>query len=90
MEGSNGKKNQKKAETPVRFLELFRFADGLDYVLMGVGTMGALGHGVSLPLFYRVLANLLNSFGGNANNVDKMSSGVAKVNTIYIFLYLIN
>ncbi|KAJ0262183.1 ABC transporter B family member 1 [Hirschfeldia incana] len=69
----------KKAEIPgVAFKELFRFADGLDYVLMIIGSLGAFVHGCSLPLFLRFFADLVNSFGSNANNVDKMMQEVLK------------
>ncbi|CAA0830309.1 ABC transporter B family member 1 [Striga hermonthica] len=63
---------------PVGFGELFRFADGLDYLLMAIGTAGAVVHGSSLPLFLRFFADLVNSFGSNANDVDKMSQEVLK------------
>ncbi|KAL2472365.1 ABC transporter B family member 1 [Abeliophyllum distichum] len=65
--------------------ELFRFADGLDYFLMTIGTVGAIVHGSSLPLFLRFFADLVNSFGSNANNVDKMTQEVLK----YAFYFLI-
>ncbi|CAA7042136.1 unnamed protein product [Microthlaspi erraticum] len=69
----------KKAEIRgVAFKELFRFADGLDYVLMVIGSVGAFVHGCSLPLFLRFFADLVNSFGSNANNVDKMMQEVLK------------
>ncbi|XP_052175703.1 ABC transporter B family member 1-like [Diospyros lotus] len=58
--------------------ELFRFADGLDCVLMAVGTVGAIVHGSSLPLFLRFFADLVNSFGSNANDVEKMTQEVVK------------
>ncbi|KAL3628479.1 Multidrug resistance protein 1 [Castilleja foliolosa] len=70
---------------PVRFAELFRFADSLDYVLMTIGTIGAIVHGSSLPLFLRFFADLVNSFGSNANNVDKMTQEVVK----YAFYFLV-
>lgn len=85
METSDGKKDGKDAEKPglppptVGFGELFRFADGLDYVLMTIGTVGAFVHGCSLPLFLRFFADLVNSFGANANDVDKMTQEVVKV-----------
>lgn len=63
----------------VGFGELFRFADGLDYVLMGIGSLGAFVHGCSLPLFLRFFADLVNSFGSYANDVDKMTQEVLKV-----------
>ncbi|KAI8015446.1 ABC transporter B family member 1 [Camellia lanceoleosa] len=67
------------------FGELFRFADGLDYVLMAIGTVGAIVHGSSLPLFLRFFADLVNSFGSNANNIDKMTHEVIK----YAFYFLV-
>lgn len=90
MESSDGKKKkdggvggdaEKPASPPPSsaFSELFRFADGLDYFLMGIGTLGAFVHGCSLPLFLRFFADLVNSFGSNANNVDKMTQEVVKV-----------
>ena len=71
---------EKPGDVPsVGFGELFRFADGLDYVLMGIGSLGALVHGCSLPIFLRFFADLVNSFGSNANNMDKMMQEVLKV-----------
>lgn len=63
----------------VAFGDLFRFADRLDYALMSIGTVGAIVHGSSLPLFLRFFADLVNSFGSNVGNVDKMSEEVLKV-----------
>ncbi|XP_004497537.1 ABC transporter B family member 1 [Cicer arietinum] len=69
----------------VGFGELFRFADGLDYILMTIGTLGAIVHGCSLPLFLRFFADLVNSFGSNANDLDKMTQEVVK----YAFYFLV-
>lgn len=78
--GASGEKKGAESVVPsVGFGELFRFADGLDYILMGIGTVGAIVHGCSLPLFLRFFADLVNSFGSNANNVDKMTQEVVKV-----------
>ncbi|RZC77282.1 hypothetical protein C5167_001436 [Papaver somniferum] len=70
---------------PVGFKELFRFADNLDYVLMVIGTLGAIVHGCSLPLFLRFFADLVNSFGANINHIDKMMDEVLK----YAFYFLV-
>lgn len=77
----DGGGEKKKGETvaSVWFGELFRFADGLDYILMAIGTVGAFVHGCSLPLFLRFFADLVNSFGSNANDLDKMTQEVVKV-----------
>ncbi|CAK9182622.1 unnamed protein product [Ilex paraguariensis] len=91
MDVSDGKKEGGEAEKPAsvppsaKFSELFRFADKLDYVLMGIGTLGAFVHGCSLPLFLRFFADLVNSFGANANNIDKMTQEVLK----YAFYFLV-
>ncbi|WCJ34505.1 ABC transporter B family member 1 [Euphorbia peplus] len=69
----------------VGFWELFRFADGLDYVLMAIGSIGAIIHGSSFPIFLRFFADLVNSFGSNANDLDKMMQEVIK----YAFYFLI-
>ncbi|KAL8247450.1 hypothetical protein R6Q59_008666 [Mikania micrantha] len=89
-EGQNSNNDEEKKEKSssaptVGFGELFRFADGLDYVLMGIGTVGAFVHGCSLPIFLRFFADLVNSFGSNANNIDKMTQEVLK----YAFYFLV-
>ncbi|XP_051130267.1 ABC transporter B family member 1 [Andrographis paniculata] len=81
-----GGEAEKTAAPPsVGLKEVFRFADGLDYVLMAIGTVGAIVHGSSLPLFLRFFADLVNSFGANADNVDKMTQEVVK----YAFYFLV-
>ncbi|KAF7818652.1 ABC transporter B family member 1 [Senna tora] len=89
MESSEPKKKDggdKPESVPAAgFGELFRFADGLDYILMAIGTVGAIVHGCSLPLFLRFFADLVNSFGSNANDVEKMTQEVVK----YAFYFLV-
>ncbi|CAL5194067.1 unnamed protein product [Lathyrus oleraceus] len=80
-----GKEKKSQSVASVGFGELFRFADGLDYVLMTIGTVGAIVHGCSLPIFLRFFADLVNSFGSNANNLDKMTQEVVK----YAFYFLV-
>ncbi|VAI87394.1 unnamed protein product [Triticum turgidum subsp. durum] len=64
---------------------LFRFADGLDRVLMAVGTLGALVHGCSLPVFLRFFADLVDSFGSHADDPDTMVRLVVR----YAFYFLV-
>ncbi|KAI3826174.1 hypothetical protein L1987_00219 [Smallanthus sonchifolius] len=84
IEGENSKNAEKDKEISVGFKDLFRFADRLDHVLMGIGTIGAFVHGCSLPIFLRFFADLVNSFGSNSNNLDKMSQEVLR----YAFYFL--
>ncbi|XP_027363826.1 ABC transporter B family member 1 [Abrus precatorius] len=83
--GGSGSGEKGVSVPSVGFIELFRFADGLDYILMAIGTVGAIVHGCSLPLFLRFFADLVNSFGSNANNLDKMTQEVVK----YAFYFLV-
>nr|XP_043609174.1 ABC transporter B family member 1 [Erigeron canadensis] len=85
IDTENSKNAEKDKESSVGFTELFRFADRLDYLLMGIGTIGAFVHGCSLPIFLRFFADLVNSFGSNANNIDKMSQEVLR----YAFYFLV-
>jgi len=77
--GASSSGEKPEAIPAVGFGDLFRFADGLDYVLMAIGSVGAIVHGCSLPIFLRFFADLVNSFGSNANNMDKMMQEVLKV-----------
>lgn len=84
MDGGESKKMGEKEEKPVSglpsvgFSQLFRFADGMDCVLMAIGSVGAFVHGCSLPLFLRFFADLVNSFGSNADDIGKMTQEVFK------------
>ncbi|KAF0900853.1 hypothetical protein E2562_035488 [Oryza meyeriana var. granulata] len=70
---------------PAPLRQLFSFADGLDYVLMALGTLGALVHGCSLPVFLRFFADLVDSFGSHAAHPDTMLRLVVK----YAFYFLV-
>lgn len=88
-DGQEDKKPESPAQT-VGLVELFRFADGLDCTLMAVGTVGAIVHGCSLPIFLRFFADLVNSFGSNAGDPSTMAREVAKVSSpcLTLFCYL--
>ncbi|KAJ0966591.1 hypothetical protein J5N97_023508 [Dioscorea zingiberensis] len=92
LQPTNGKeevadKEKEKPERPpsVGFAELLRFADGLDWVLMAIGTLGAVIHGCSLPVFFRFFADLVHSFGSNSDDPDTMLREVIK----YAFYFLV-
>lgn len=84
---SSSSQEDKKPEPPaptVGFRELFRFADGLDCTLMAIGTVGAIVHGCSLPIFLRFFADLVNSFGSNTSDPSTMVREVVKVSFLPI------
>ena len=74
-------KKEKKAEPSdaVPLYQLFSFADPFDYLLMAIGTVGAIAHGAALPVFFLFFGKLLNGFGANSNNPHQAAHVVAKV-----------
>ena len=73
-EDSKSKAKDKTVKT-VPLYKLFSFADPLDNLLMFLGTVGAIGNGVSIPLTILMFGNMINAFGGteNSNVVDEVS-----------------
>lgn len=86
----NLSKEEKKAEKEkahvVSFYKLFSYADRWDYMLMIVGSIGAIGNGVSMPLMTLIFGDLTNAFGNNQNNLSVVVHAVSKVCT---FLFLL-
>ncbi|KAF7124732.1 hypothetical protein RHSIM_Rhsim12G0141000 [Rhododendron simsii] len=82
----NGEKVESSTKT-VPFYELFSFADSVDVALMVVGTIGAVGNGMGLPLMSVLLGEIINSFGQNQNNKDVVHV-VSKVAVKYVYLGL--
>ncbi|KAK6119487.1 hypothetical protein DH2020_046770 [Rehmannia glutinosa] len=59
-------KNQKSSsgkKKSVGMRKLFAFADGYDYFLMFVGSIGACVHGASVPVFFIFFGKLINIIG---------------------------
>uniref|UniRef100_A0A672J3I9 ATP-binding cassette, sub-family B (MDR/TAP), member 4 n=1 Tax=Salarias fasciatus TaxID=181472 RepID=A0A672J3I9_SALFA len=54
----NGKKKKKEVEPMVGPIAVFRFADGVDILMIIVGTLMAMGHGVVLPLMCIVFGDM--------------------------------
>ncbi|KAJ8898756.1 hypothetical protein K2173_005042 [Erythroxylum novogranatense] len=87
VNGDNEKPVKSKAEDKVKtvpFLKLFSFADSVDTMLMIVGTIGAIGNGLALPIMTLILGEVINSFGETQTNdiVQKIS----KVSLKYVYL----
>lgn len=53
----------RKKKQKVSFLKLFAFADGYDYLLMLVGSLGACVHGASVPIFFIFFGKMINIIG---------------------------
>ncbi|KAJ8435231.1 hypothetical protein Cgig2_028417 [Carnegiea gigantea] len=68
-----GNKEQKQgqgedvAANKVPFYKLFSFADATDRALMIVGSVGAIGNGVCMPLMAILFGDVIDAFGQNQN-----------------------
>ncbi|RXH68337.1 hypothetical protein DVH24_030670 [Malus domestica] len=82
--GSDKSGGNEKVEK-VAFSKLFSFADKTDIILMLVGTIGAIGNGLCMPLMTILFGDLVNAFGNNQNNSDVVSV-VSKVSLKFVYL----
>ncbi|KAA8515001.1 hypothetical protein F0562_018212 [Nyssa sinensis] len=76
-----GETSQKKKDQKVSFLKLFSFADGVDRMLMIVGSVCAIASGLSQPLMTIMFGQLINSFGTTdpSHVVDDVSKVALKL-----------
>lgn len=82
--GSDKSGGNEKVEK-VAFSRLFSFADKTDIILMLVGTIGAIGNGLCMPLMTILFGDLVNAFGNNQNNSDVVTV-VSKVSLKFVYL----
>lgn len=70
--------DKKKTEQSLPFYQLFAFADKYDYLLMTTGSLGAIVHGSSMPVFFLLFGEMVNGFGKNQFDLHKMTDEVSK------------
>lgn len=70
---------EKKKEQTLPFYQLFSFADKYDWLLMITGSIGAVIHGSSMPIFFLLFGEMVNGFGKNQMDLKKMTDEVSKV-----------
>lgn len=88
--GTSGK-DDKPLTLP--FYKLLSQADKVDWILMALGTLGSIVHGLAQPVGYFLLGKALDAFGKNINNTDEMVKALFKVSTsinITVLEYVIN
>lgn len=76
---ANKKDRVKKKPQTVPLYKLFCFATPLDYFLMLVGTLAAMTHGASFPVFFIFFARLIETMGTNLFDVQMQSHAVQMV-----------
>ncbi|XP_009778876.1 ABC transporter B family member 21-like [Nicotiana sylvestris] len=81
------KTKQPESTNTVPFYKLFSFADSTDKVLMIIGTIAAIGNGLSLPIMTILFGELTDSFGQNQNNKDVLRV-VSRVSLKFVYLAL--
>lgn len=74
-----GKNNNNMQQNKVSLLKLFKFADLYDCVLMAIGSVGAIIHGASVPIFFIFFGKLINVIGMAYLFPKEASHKVAKV-----------
>lgn len=76
----DSKESKAKDETTnsVPLYKLFSFADHFDHLSMFVGTVGAIGNGISMPLMTLIFGNMIDAFGESTNSKDVVDE-VSKV-----------
>ena len=84
IEGGKRDETEDDPETEVEaqalpFYKLLSYADGLDWVLMVLGTLGSIVHGLAQPIGYMLLGRALDAFGNNMGNTDNMVKALYKV-----------
>ncbi|XP_034226585.1 ABC transporter B family member 11-like [Prunus dulcis] len=77
--------SKSKETKTVPYYKLFSFADSLDYLLMSVGTISAIGNGVCMPLMTIIFGDVITSFGEIGNNKDVVDA-VSKVALKFVYL----
>ncbi|MBA0736895.1 hypothetical protein Gogos_010383 [Gossypium gossypioides] len=90
VSGSNGdnlesKKVDDEKTNTVPFYKLFAFADSRDTLLMIVGTIGAVGNGLCMPLMTLLFGDLIDAFGENQND-DRVVDVVSRVALRFVYL----
>ncbi|XP_012089551.2 ABC transporter B family member 19 isoform X2 [Jatropha curcas] len=61
------------------FHKLLSYADSVDWVLMVLGTLGSIVHGLAQPVGYLLLGKALDAFGNNINDTHAMVQALDKV-----------
>ncbi|CAM6101411.1 unnamed protein product [Calypogeia fissa] len=67
LDEEESKKEDKQKDPTVSLLQLYSFADQFDYVLIFVGLIGSIAHGIALPLILGLFGKLLDGLGSTAN-----------------------
>lgn len=85
-DNDDGKKKKSVVVQKVSLSKLFSFADPYDYFLMLMGSIGAIIHGVSVPIFFIFFGKLINLVGVAYLFPRETSHDVAKYSLDFVYL----
>lgn len=74
----------------VSLRSIFMHADGVDWMLMGLGLIGSVGDGFVTPIIFFITGLLLNDLGGSLNdgNFMKAVSKVLRFSLLSVLCFL--
>lgn len=81
-------KHDKTISTAVPFYKLFSFADSIDKILMIVGSIGAIGNALCMPIATILYGELVDSF--DQTQTKLLVSVVSKVPIFFFFFCSVN
>ncbi|CAJ1974513.1 unnamed protein product [Sphenostylis stenocarpa] len=79
MAEEKGDECKKNVVMTLSFFKLLSYADLVDWILMGLGTLGSIVHGMALPVGYLLLGKALNAFGNNIQDIDAMVKALKQI-----------
>jgi ATP-binding cassette subfamily B (MDR/TAP) protein 1 len=88
MVNRSNREPRRKPKRTIGIFKLFAYADSFDYLLLLIGTLGAVVHGAALPVFFVIFSKLLNGFGSNINSPDQTNAVVGKYALYLLYLGL--
>ncbi|CAD8150335.1 unnamed protein product [Paramecium octaurelia] len=74
---------KRRVTKPVSYLQLYRFANQMDYVWIAISIVGAICNGLSMPIYSIIFGNLTDSFAYEDADTKLNKAGL---NTIYMFV----
>ncbi|RZC60851.1 hypothetical protein C5167_022606 [Papaver somniferum] len=92
MKSSNKKipeVEKKLKEQTLPFYKLFSFADKFDCLIMSIGTLGAIIHGSAMPVFFLLFGQMVNGFGKNQNDLNKLVDEVSRYSLYFVYFGIV-
>ncbi|CAD8161298.1 unnamed protein product [Paramecium pentaurelia] len=77
------KETKRRVPQPLSYLQLYRFANQMDYIWIVVSIIGAICNGLSMPIYSIIFGNLTDSFAYEDSDTKLNKAGL---NTIYMFV----